>query len=389
MSKSLVLRILTYVFLWAVGLPVVLALFYGGLIYRDVYGSVERTPSATSSPWVKKMHEGVLKIDREFEGDLGVYIQDLQTQEAYSLNAVQQWYYASVTKIFVLIELYQQRQFGLIDLDHKIKVERKYFRDGAGPTHQESPGRMVSLKTLMKRMMQESDNTATDMVISVLGLENVNQRAQALLAEEKIGPITSMLTVRDKVYGELHPSAKQFTNLDYMMLRRIQLPKQRLQKVSSLLRIPTFLFRAQSLDEAYGRYYSQGWNTGSLEALGKLFQKLHAGEVISPEVSREILDLMAQCRTGRRRIVAGLPSDYRFAHKTGTQHRRVCDTGIVTSPRGKPVSLIVCAKNFNIQSRAEGMMKQMAQALVASGVFEMEAPPEKKRMPLSEETPAQ
>ena len=98
-------------------------------------------------------------------------------------------------------------------------------------------------------------------------------------------------------------------------------------------------------------------------------EKLYRGEVVSPAVSEEILKVMRRCQTGKKRLKAGLPKKFSLAHKTGTQYKRICDVGLVTSTQRQSVVLAVCAKNFKRRKKAEDMMRQVAAALMKSGVF--------------------
>jgi beta-lactamase class A len=74
---------------------------------------------------------------------------------------------------------------------------------------------------------------------------------------------------------------------------------------------------------------------------------------------------MENITTGDKRIKAGLPSNTRFAHKTGTQIRRACDIGMIyPSMEQEPLIIAVCMKDYN---RIEQAFEEMGR--VVSEIF--------------------
>lgn len=74
---------------------------------------------------------------------------------------------------------------------------------------------------------------------------------------------------------------------------------------------------------------------------------LKRGELLSKDSTDVILDIMAKCRTGPRRLKGGLPSDWTIAHKTGTGQDfkgasiGINDVGLITAPDGKTYAVAV------------------------------------------------
>ncbi|HZF99092.1 MAG TPA: serine hydrolase, partial [Pseudoxanthomonas sp.] len=126
------------------------------------------------------------------------------------------------------------------------------------------------------------------------------------------------------------------------------------------------------LDSAFEAYYATQVNTARLSDFGRMLATLSNGLALKPEGSAYLLGLMADVRTGDRRIKARLPPKSRFAHKTGTQHRRLCDMGIVTTPVGKREERVVvaaCARGSSSLAAGERALRDVGAALTASGVL--------------------
>ncbi|KAJ8135971.1 hypothetical protein OY671_010816, partial [Metschnikowia pulcherrima] len=65
------------------------------------------------------------------------------------------------------------------------------------------------------------------------------------------------------------------------------------------------------------------------------------GGALNPESRAVSLDTMTRTSTGRNRIRAGLPEGTSVAHKTGTSAGVTDDVGIVRSPDGRHLAMVV------------------------------------------------
>lgn len=82
---------------------------------------------------------------------------------------------ASMIKMAVLAELFNQVQAGNIPFDSSITVSSSDVVGGAGTGI--SAGQTLTVRELTRRMISESDNTASNVLVSKLGIENINQNA--------------------------------------------------------------------------------------------------------------------------------------------------------------------------------------------------------------------
>jgi len=141
------------------------------------------------SAWQGDLTARLHAIEGVFEGELGVYIQNLASGEAYSWRADDSWYLASLIKVPVAAQVLAERQAGTLTLDERLTLLRSDFVDGAGPTNWHDPGTPISIGYLMEHMIIVSDNTATDMLIDRVGLAAVNQRAHTMIAASGATPM--------------------------------------------------------------------------------------------------------------------------------------------------------------------------------------------------------
>jgi beta-lactamase class A len=76
-------------------------------------------------------------------------------------------------------------------------------------------------------------------------------------------------------------------------------------------------------------------------AMVDLLRRIYKAELIKPESRNYLLDLMAQCETGRNRMKALLPSGTPVEHKTGTLDGLADDVGFITMPDGHRVAVAI------------------------------------------------
>ena len=81
----------------------------------------------------------------------------------------------SVIKIPIMAKVFRDHAEGRLDLDARHTVEADDMRRGSGLIQTFAPGLEPTLRGLVTQMIITSDNTATDMVIDLVGMERVNE----------------------------------------------------------------------------------------------------------------------------------------------------------------------------------------------------------------------
>jgi beta-lactamase class A len=326
-------------------------------------------------PWRTSLTLRLQEIDERFEGRIGVYVHHLARNESLSYQADEPWYLASGVKVPVAIAVLGDIEQGRLSLDTTVRLKDSDFVDGAGQTNSFPSGTPLAIAYLLEQMIIFSDNTAADVLIRTVGLERVNAVAAELLTSGKL-VITSLADVRRRTYAMLDPRAESLSSAQLLQLRRIRDPEKRVLALARMLGVERKALLVKDLDAAFDAYYAAGLNSAPLKDYALMLVALADGVALTPPNTAYLLDLMTRVRTGHRRIQASLPAASSFAHKTGTQHRRVCDLGIVTtrvSSNEVKVVLAACAMNVSSQAVSEQALRDVGAAVTASGVLTLHA----------------
>lgn len=332
------------------------------------------TPSpavAAHSPWADHLRADLARIDAAGKARIGVYVQDLDTGEALSYKADQRWYLASMVKVPVAMTVMRGIERGDYALDTAVTLRASDYVDGAGTTNRQPVGQPIPIRGLLEQMIIYSDNTATEMLIDLVGIAEVNALVESLVPEG-FRRITSLGAIRRTLYGSLAPGAEQLGGKDLLLLHRERSDAARLQLLSSLVDVPVARFKLPSLDAAYNAYYASGLNSARLDAYGELLSLLVGGQALAPESTAYLLKLMERVATGTNRIKAGLPAGVRFAHKTGTQRRRTCDGGLVRlaeAGQQRRVLVVACTRDEPSLDKSEFALMQVGAAICRSGLL--------------------
>jgi beta-lactamase class A len=119
--------------------------------------------------------------DRNLEGVLGVAILDLSSGKQSLLHADEVFPQASSIKIAVLAELYRQAQTGKLKLTDLYTVQASDLVPDSDIMGGLTPGvTRITLRDLATMMVAVSDNSATNVLIDRVGMENVNTLMDSL-----------------------------------------------------------------------------------------------------------------------------------------------------------------------------------------------------------------
>ena len=132
--------------------------------------------------WMK-LEKSILDIDRGLDGVMGVAIVDLTDGHKYLLHANDVYPQASSIKICVLAELYRQAQQGKLKLTDLYTVNAADLVEDSDIMGGLTPGvTQITLRDLATMMVAVSDNSATNVLIDRVGMDNVNAflKAQGL-----------------------------------------------------------------------------------------------------------------------------------------------------------------------------------------------------------------
>ncbi|MUK89666.1 serine hydrolase [Ornithinibacillus sp. L9] len=118
------------------------------------------------------------KISQKIEqvgGTWGIALEDLDTGEVWLRNSDETFYAASIIKVPIMIAVFHAHEYEGLSLSETIKLRSEDIVGGCGVLQHLTPGIELSLHDLTTLMIIQSDNTATNMLIDVLGKEQIQQ----------------------------------------------------------------------------------------------------------------------------------------------------------------------------------------------------------------------
>lgn len=139
-----------------------------------------QTPAKQDLLW-QKLESTVNDVDRNLDGVLGVAILDLSSGKKLLVHADDVFPQASSIKIAVLAELYRQAQDGKLKLTDLYTVQASDLVADSDIMNGLTPGvTRITLRDLATMMVAVSDNSATNVLIDRVGMENVNALMDSL-----------------------------------------------------------------------------------------------------------------------------------------------------------------------------------------------------------------
>ena len=138
-------------------------------------------PSAKPKVLWQKLESKIEQVDRNLDGVMGVAIGDLTTGDHYFLREDEVFAQASSIKITVLANLYLQAQQGKLKLTDLYTVQSSDLVPDSDIMNGLTPGiTRVTLRDLATMMVAVSDNSATNVLIDRVGMQNVNAMLDSL-----------------------------------------------------------------------------------------------------------------------------------------------------------------------------------------------------------------
>jgi len=242
----------------------------------------------------------------------------LETGATVSLNPHDHFPMQSVYKLPIGMAVMKQVDAGKVRLDQKVRVTKEDFigRAAHSPIRDKYPnGTVLAVNELMGWMLMESDGTASDVLMKLIGGP---ETVQAFLTELGIKDMIVLDT--EKAFAQDH--SLQFRN----------------------------------------------WATP--EAAVVLLRALHERRGLSESSQMLLLKYMTESRPGAKRLKGLLPAGTIVAHKTGTSGTEngitaaTNDIGIVTLPNGRHLAIAVfVADSAADEATREGVIAKIAKAV--------------------------
>lgn len=209
-------------------------------------------------------------IVEESSANISVSFYDLDQGEGFSINGDEKVPSASMIKLLIMLKVLDLCDKGKINLEDTIRLDDYEKVDGSGILKELNSNHKFSIRELLTLMIIVSDNTATNILIDLLGMEEIN----------KIG----------------HDLGLEKTTLERKMMDSNA--------------------REKGLDNF----------TSSNEIL-KLLKMIYEKEFVSEDYSKLALDILLR-QQERQRLQRYLPEDLKIASKSGDLDNLENDGGI-------------------------------------------------------------
>ena len=209
-------------------------------------------------------------IVEESSANISVSFYDLDQGEGFSIKGDERVPSASMIKLLILLKALYECDKGKINLEDTIRFDDYERVDGSGILKELSRDHKFSIRELLTLMIILSDNTATNILIDLLGMEEIN----------KIG----------------HDLGLKKTSLERKMM------------------------------DSHAREKGLDNFTSSNEIL-KLLKMIYEKEFVSEDYSKLALDILLR-QQERQRLQRYLPEDLKIASKSGDLDNLENDGGI-------------------------------------------------------------
>ncbi len=131
-------------------------------------------------PPLASFHHDAVRLARHVPGAIALEMLDLNTGYHAGFNAARSMPAASTIKLPVMVEVFNQLQAGRFDLNRRVTLQRSDRDYGSGVICDAPLGTSYPVSTLLEKMIDISDNTATNMLIRLVGRHNINREMNEL-----------------------------------------------------------------------------------------------------------------------------------------------------------------------------------------------------------------
>lgn|SRR5690625_2860238 len=131
---------------------------------------------------MQQLIEKIKAFTKETGGTWGISLKDMQTDEAWAMNGDERFHAASVIKVPIMAAVFQAIEKGHHSLAEKIALQAEELVGGTGVLQHMTPGTKLTIEDLLLLMIIQSDNTATNMMIELVGRSAI----QNFIAEQEM-----------------------------------------------------------------------------------------------------------------------------------------------------------------------------------------------------------
>jgi len=270
----------------------------------------------------------VRAIAENFNGDIGIAVQDVETGWTTAFDGDTFFPQQSVSKFWVALTALDKADRGELSLTAPVTVTKADITLFHQPIAAQigANGYSTTIGDLMTRALQQSDNTCNDFVLWKAGGPNA---VRSFLREKGIegirfGPGERLL--QSQIAGIEWQQSYAYNGGFYRARDALPLTQRR---------------------AAFERYIANPMDGATPRGIVQALARLKRGELLSPASTQRLLSIMSHTKTGPQRLKGGLQAGWTLSHKTGTGQvlggvqAGYNDIGLVTGPDGRSYAMAV------------------------------------------------
>jgi beta-lactamase class A len=314
------------------------------------------------APDLSPLEATLNKIVSASRGTVGLALIHLQSGRLIVIRGNERFPMASVVKLPIALELLKQVSAGKLSLDRAVWLATSDIRPCCTVSRRHPDGGVAfTARELLNLMMIESDNSAADALLKLVG-----------------GPETVERRLRDLGFTNINVNRSEGQLLLDMAGVAYAPPPE--QWTLDLQRRLVAEVDKEALNGGRAQYLRDERDTSTPYDMALFLGRLHLRDLLPEEETDLLLDLMTLSTTGARRIKGRLPPETIVAHKTGTTAIVINDVGIVDLPLGSAISGQLALAVFVANgSSVRAMERTIAQVSAAAFEFftgkKLPAPP--------------
>lgn len=303
-----------------------------------------------SSPVDAKLDAKVRELASRADGTVGVAVTNLERGWTYGLRENERFPMGSVFKLPTGITLLQKVERGELSLQHRYTLQPSDYHPGWSPIADAAHDKPKSftLEELLTAMVRDSDNSAADFILRLVG-----------------GPAAVTKTMRDlQIDGiRVDRSEAEMTRDLYALTG---LPPER-EWSRAMWRKRSAAQTRSVRRRAVAQYAIDPRDTATPRSMLRLLELLQTRKVnLSSASIDRLLQLMSTTTTGAKRIKSVLPAGATIAHKTGTMPGTANDAAIVTLPNGEHLLVVIFVRGgTRADESQEASIAAIARAIFA------------------------
>lgn len=148
----------------------------GWLVSAPLAVPADQGAASGTTPRRADLDRKIQAIVSSFPGELGLAARHLATGETIALHADRRFPTASLIKVAVMLEVFHQMQEGRLDRSTAIELTDEVKVGGSGILRHLRAGLRLPVTDLVTLMIALSDNTATNLLVGLVGTANIDRR---------------------------------------------------------------------------------------------------------------------------------------------------------------------------------------------------------------------